>query len=223
MPTFLKSFFHYLHEHVVGTWRKVIVRWLLSVTSYHKSLTPWLGTIRTVPARKTLFKALAASKDRPFLPPVQYAYDPIIECPSYLQATAYGFPIDITRNDKRPTCLHSIRIDPLAAGLPYRSSLNYVRASRFWKANIEETIRILELLATDQSADDVEVDHGLTLAKIASKELHSDIENRIVLATTYMFSGADESRTRLIAVLMVLYFVFDGKQMESVLPFNDPM
>ena len=75
----------------------------------------------------------------------------------------------------------------------------------------------------DQSAGDVEVDHDVTLAKIARKELQSDIENRIVLATTYMFSSADESRTRLIAVLMVLYFVFDGKTMESALSSYDPL
>ena len=217
MTAFFKSFLHFLHEHVVGTTRQVIIQWLLTVTGYHKSLAPWLGTIRTVPARKTLLQALAAPKDRSLLPPVRYAYDPIAECPSYLHAPAHGFPINTTRNNKRVTCLNSIQIDPLAAGLPFRSSLNYVRASRYWKANVEETIRILELLAADHSASDVEVDHGLTLAKIARKELQSDIENRIVLATTYMFSGADESRTRLIAVLMVLYFVFDGKTMGSTL------
>lgn len=105
---------------------------------------------------------------------------------------------------------NAISLDPVAAGLPYRSSLDHVRASRYWNANVKETLDLLALLAADNSASDIEVRNGITLSRLARKALAPGREQQIMLATLYMFPAADEERIKHIAALMIIYFVFDG-------------
>ncbi len=104
----------------------------------------------------------------------------------------------------------AIHLDVSAAGLPYRSSLDHVVASRHWKANLKENVRLLVLLAADTAASDIEVKNGITLAKLARATLAPGHEHRIILATHYMFPYADEERIKQIAALMIIYFIFDG-------------
>lgn len=164
-----------------------------------------------VTKRPTLhLERLAAPRDLPHIAPVGYAYDPAPNIPHYLRPSPLTFP---QLADKPNDCIqnNTIRLLPQEAGLPYRSSFNLVRQSKFWKANLDETIKVLELIAQDNTTADVEVGNGITLARLAKKELRPGIEHRMVVATSHMFSSADERRIRMIATLMIMYFVFDGK------------
>ena len=50
----------------------------------------------------------------------------------------------------------------------------------------------LKMLAVDDSASDVEVDHSTTLTKLAKKALQPGREHQMVLTTQYMFPSADD-------------------------------
>lgn len=67
------------------------------------------------------------------------------------------------------------------------------------------------MIAEDDSTTDVEMSNGLTLAELARKQLLPGLEHRMVIATTFMFPSASERRVRIIATLMIMYFIFDGK------------
>ena len=153
---------------------------------------------------------LVASSQLAQQPRIDYAYDPLAALPiqsrQKLSRLANG---DTSPNGHFMS--NSMPLDPLSAGLPYRSSLDHVRASKFWEANLSETITLFELLAVDKSASDIEVDHGITVAKLAGKALRTDLEHQMVLATHYMFPGASEQRIRQIAALVLTYFIFDGE------------
>ncbi|KAJ6197248.1 isoprenoid synthase domain-containing protein [Bipolaris maydis] len=153
-------------------------------------------------------KLLVAPRDHVYAAAVGYAYDPVPNIPQYIRPKYASFPQHASMPNAHIQN-NTIRLRPQAAGLPYRSSFDYVRAAKHWKANLEETIKVLELLATDTSTVDVEVGNGITLAKLAKKELRPGLENRMVIATSHMFPSGDERRIRIIATLMIMYFVFD--------------
>ena len=75
-----------------------------------------------------------------------------------------------------------------------------------WTANLSETSNVLKMLAVDEPATDIEVDHGITLARLAKKALRPGHEHQMVLATQYIFPSADEQRIKQIPALMIIYF-----------------
>lgn len=154
---------------------------------------------------------LATPNELPLIYPIRYAYDPVPIIPPYLNSSP-SITLTANSNDVH-SCLrqNSCQLYPKAANLPYRSSLPLIRCNRHWQAVLNESKTVLQLLAHDQSASDVEVGHGITLARLAKKELKPDIEHRIVLATIYMFPAGDEKKIRAIAALMIIYFIFDGQ------------
>ena len=152
---------------------------------------------------------LAVPSDLSYLPTIKYAYNPLPALPRHIKPPSFPLTSGATAVDQYSS-RNSIRLDPFSAGLPYYSSIDYVRASKYWKTNLNETTKLLEILAADNSATDIEVDHGITLTKLARKALRPGREHQMVLATHYMFPSADEQRVRLIAALMIIYFVFDG-------------
>ena len=152
---------------------------------------------------------LATSSDTAYLPAIEYAYDPLPALSINIKQPLRTWPSGATTTNSSLS-LNSVQLDPLSAGLPYRCSIDHVRASKFWRSNLGETVNLLNMLAKDDSASDVEVDHGITVAKVAKKALQRGFEHQIVLETHYMFPGADESRIKLISALMIFYFVFDG-------------
>ena len=162
-------------------------------------------TAHSSPATKLNLNALASSSDLAVLPKIEYAYDPL---PTQPRSTPT--PLPNSTSIDRHTSRNSVLLDPLAAGLPYRSTLDCVRASKHWTANLSETVELLDLLAEDDSAADIEVRNGITLTKLAKRALKPGKEQQMTLATHYMFPGADEERIKQIAALTVLYFVFDG-------------
>ena len=153
---------------------------------------------------------LATPADAAHLPIIQYAYDPQPASPPLLDRQL--FQLSPGPSAQSPIfSLNSVKLNPLAAGLPYRCSIDHVYASKFWRTNLGETVDLLNLLAAEKAASDIEVYHGITITKLAKKALGSGLEHQMVLATHYMFPGADEKRTKQIAALMILYFVFDGR------------
>ena len=157
----------------------------------------------------TDLKKLAAPSDLSYLPTIKYAYNPLpplslpIKRPHFLLTSG---ATAVNQYSSR----NSIRLDPFSAGLPYYSSIDHVLASKYWKTILHETTKILEMLAVDDSASDIEVDHGITLTKLAKKALRPGCEHQIVLGTQYMFPSANEQKVRQIAALMIVYFIFDG-------------
>ena len=153
---------------------------------------------------------LVASQDARFTASVSYAYDPLPNIPQYIQPKVLPFPPHASELNATIQT-NTIRLQPQAAGLPYRSSFDYVRATKHWKANLNETMKVLKLLATDSSTLDVKVGKGITLARLAEKELRPGLENGMVVATTHMFPSGNDRRIRIIATLMIMCLVFDGK------------
>ena len=166
---------------------------------------------------------LAAPSDLSYLPAIKYAYNPLPVLPLHIKTPSSPLTSGATPVNQYSSC-NSIRLDPLSAGLPYYSSIDYVRASKYWKTNLSETTKLLGILAVDDSATDIEVDHGITLTKLAKLALRPGREHQMVLATQYMFPSADEQRIRLIAALMIIYFVFDGiDPIAQAKPLSEPL
>ena len=152
---------------------------------------------------------LAVPSDLSYLPAIKYAYNPLPALPPHIKPPSFPLTSGATAINQY-SLRNSVRLDPFSAGLPYYSSIDHVRASKYWRANLNESTKLLEILAGDNSATDIEVDHGITLTKLAKKALRPGREHQMVLATHYMFPSADERRIRLIAAMMIVYFVFDG-------------
>ena len=156
------------------------------------------------------FSRLVSSADGAQTKPIHYVYDPVPDIPLYLHPRVID-RVSYAERVNFPMNQNALQLNPIAAGLPYRSSFASVCSNKHFGAIIEETTQVLRLLANHGSALDVEVGHGITVARIAEKELRPGIEDRLLLATTHMFPCADEVKARQIACLMILYFVFDGK------------
>ena len=154
-----------------------------------------------------------------FLPKVEYAYNPLPGLPHTLEGSSHGTPCKEPPFRKH-TSTNSVNLDPHSIGLPYRSTLDHVRASRYWKANQGETVKFLRLLADDGCSSDIEVKRGITLSKLAKTALRPGCENQTVLATHYVFPDASEVRIRHIAALTVMYFVFDGTYSDLTLEYS---
>ncbi|KAG4429207.1 hypothetical protein IFR05_015310 [Cadophora sp. M221] len=177
--------------------------------SYRPTPPPFNLSPPTLSPKRDL-KKIVAPVDLPYYFSIGYAYDPVPEPPSYISNSPLVFPRCVSK-----PCSHisdnTIQVNPHAAGLPYRSGFNLIRGSRHWKANLDETVKVLEMIAEDNSTTDVEMSNGLTLAELAKKQLLPGLEHRMVIATTFMFPSASERRVRIIATLMIMYFIFDGK------------
>ena len=165
---------------------------------------------RSSPASIDL-RRLGTPSDLAFLPIIAYAYDPLPAQPGCLDQPSFQLPSGATATARNSfLSLNAVQLHPRSAGLPLRCSIDHVYASRFWKSNLAETVTLLNLLASDDSTSDIEVDRGLTVAKLARKALRPGLEHDIVLGTHYMFPLADEQRVKHISALMIYYFVFDG-------------
>ncbi|KID93366.1 BcSTC4, sesquiterpene cyclase, partial [Metarhizium majus ARSEF 297] len=150
-------------------------------------------------------------EDFRYLSPIRYAYDPVSVKMSYLEPAMLRLQ---SRASQPCPYLHknSVRLHPARAGLPYRSSLDWVRGCKHFAVAINESKDLLKKIMIDKSAADIPVGGAkVTLTKLAEHELRPGLENRMMLATSYMFPAANERRLRIIAVLMIMYFIFDGK------------
>lgn len=146
---------------------------------------------------------------------IRYSHDPVPTCPSFINQPVFSFPAH-RASLKKSTNGVGRRLLPLAAGLPFRCSLSAVHETRYWRQGLDASIKLLELVANDQNAADIEVDGGLTLAKLARHELRPGIEDRFNKATLYMYPFCiDQKRIELLASMMVMQFIFDDKAEET--------
>ncbi|KAF2655150.1 hypothetical protein K491DRAFT_571619, partial [Lophiostoma macrostomum CBS 122681] len=96
--------------------------------------------------------------------------------------------------------------------VPYCSSIPTAYESHFWRASIDASWKFIELLAKDESVADIPIRGDVTLRTIASHELRPGFEQRSARATAYMYPFCGEQRRlEIIAVLMTMLFLFDGK------------
>ena len=164
---------------------------------------------------KINLKKLADAENLPLISPVLYAHDPVPKYPNYLapvRANGIRVPNSPSKDGLRS---NGLRLYPLAAKLPYRCTLDAAHESRYWRQSLNASTKLLELLARDQSTGDIVVGNGITLAGLAQKELRPGLEYRFNKATTYMYPFASEERIKLLAAMMVMQFVFDGKTNRS--------
>ena len=143
---------------------------------------------------------------------VKFAHDPVPILPSYLDAKDAPFP-KAADNSTPQFQRFGLRIHPRKARLPYRSTLDAANESCFWEQGLEASRKLLQLLADDLSATDIMVGRGVTMAKLAQREMRSEFEHRFCKATSYMYPFADEERTQLLAASMVMMFLFDGRNL----------
>lgn len=159
---------------------------------------------------------LAASKDQASISEVRYAHDPVPKLPQYIRDLPSGFPRTIC---KQNTVLlqNAVKLFPREAHLPFRC-IDAVYENRYWRASLDASLKVLELIANDRSSSDIEVDNGVTLARLAQKELRPGTEDRFNRATTYMYPFGTKERTELLAAMMVMQFLFDGKFQDRSYP-----
>ena len=141
---------------------------------------------------------------------VEYAHDPVPNVPAYLSVSGSPFPRSAPEANHHHTN-GAIRLHPQAAGLPYRCSLEATYENKFWRAGIESSRLLLQLLAADRSATDIVVGNGTTMATLAQKTLRPGMEHRFCKAATYMYPFSDEERMKLLSASMVMMFLFDGR------------
>lgn len=155
---------------------------------------------------------LAAVQDSSDISQIKFAHDPVPNLPSYLDAKDVPFPKVVDKATRRFQ-RHGLRMQPREAKLPYRSTLDAANESRFWRQALEGSRMLLQLLADDHSTTDIMVGRGVTMAKLAQRELRPEFEHRFCKATSYMYPFADEERTKLLAASMVMMFLFDGRRL----------
>jgi len=166
-------------------------------------------------ARRIDLSKLAEGGDLAGISSVCYAHDPLPSCASSIQQPVLSLPAH-RASLKTSATSPGRRLWPLNAGLPFRCSLASAHETTFWRQGIDASIHLLQLTAEDVNAADVEVDNGVTLAKLARHELRPGIEHRFSKATLYMYPFAiDAQRVELLAGMMVLQFVFDDKAEET--------
>ena len=155
---------------------------------------------------------LAATPDLGNISRVEYAHDPVPKPPSFFVVEDVPFP----RRDCQISHLHqryAIRLRPRDTDLPYRSTLDATHESRFWKSGLKASKALLRLFADDRSITDIVVGKGVTMARLAQRELRPGFEHRFCKATSYMYPFCDEERTKLLASSMVMMFLFDGEKL----------
>ena len=141
---------------------------------------------------------------------VEYAHDPVPNIPTYLSVSGSLFPGSaLEANDHHPS--GAIRLHPQSAGLPYRCSLDATYENIFWRAGVESSRLLLQLLAADRSVTDIVVGNGTTMATLAQKTLRPGMEHRFCKAASYMYPFSSEERMKLLSASMVMMFLFDGR------------
>lgn len=171
-------------------------------------------TIATTKSTNDRFNlaALLSDQDRSCLFPIHFAYDYMPKGLKYLAAApppvvfhnTYQKAIDGARQN-------SIPLDPTSANLPWHSGLTSLRQNKHWKINLRCTAELLQLFAEDVNLNNARISTGQTFAHFAKRELETRSFDRYSRFATYMFPDADERRSALLAQIILLIVLFDGK------------
>ena len=181
----------------------------------------------------TILDNIAAPEDASWLCPLRFAYDwlhdatpgyptPLpLDCSLELSLSPLDSLVDGVKNTGAASTTQVITscdnangfdIYPLQAGLPWPTRLAKVRQSRHWRAGMRISNELLELFSTDTTITQAVRKNGVSLARIASKELLVEADDRFAKFATYLFPEANEQRMRLLAAAIVYVIIFDGKQ-----------
>ncbi|CRG87145.1 hypothetical protein PISL3812_04160 [Talaromyces islandicus] len=164
-------------------------------------------------------EGLSSTTDQEYQFPVNYSYDYLNGCTSYLMLPSLNLndhlqskrflrmgTLDnrdiINRSD------HAIDIHPIRAGLPWTSGIQTCRQNKYWRLTIDTTRFFLEHFVADESAQQI-FKSGLSISQIARKELLENLDEGWVKYPVYLFPESDRERTRLLAAINVFIFVFD--------------
>lgn len=105
---------------------------------------------------------------------------------------------------------NAIDLYPLASGLPWACGILTCRQSRHWKLSLDTASSWVKDFATAND-DQIPSRSGCSIASIAQKEVSLQFEEGWAKFPVYLFSEGDEQRTRLLAIVNVFIFLFDGK------------
>ena len=155
-------------------------------------------------------KNIIAEEDQASICSIRYLHDPLVLSSTHLSQKPLPFP----RPQTAMTNLQSaqfVTFNALGGALPYYSSIPAVYESKFWRDAMEASRTCLYLLSKDKSVADSPIRGGVTLSKLAKKELGSGFKHRAVRGAAYMYPFCiSPRRLEIIAVLNVILFVFDG-------------
>ena len=156
--------------------------------------------------------------------PVNYAYDylnggiaylrlPVLRLNDYLFSGQFlRMGRDRSDNPEKQFTergTNAIDILPNKAGLPWATGILSCRQNKYWQLTLDTTRVFLALFAADESAQRI-VKSGHSIAEISRKELCSNMEEGWAKFPSYLFTESDIQRTRLLAIVNVFIFVFDG-------------
>ncbi|KJY00868.1 hypothetical protein TI39_contig309g00009 [Zymoseptoria brevis] len=158
------------------------------------------------------------------LSPVHYAYDWLKDHPApYLTRPSLHWdqsedtqflPLTPPHSDDGKDTLtnpdeHAFDVHPQAAGLPWHTTIPKCRQNRHWRTGVEISSRTLELYAYDPQISGAVRSNGVSLAKVAARELEAKEEDRFTKFGIYLFPEADEKRMELLAATIVHIVIFD--------------
>lgn len=143
--------------------------------------------------------------------PVYYLHDPLRSCTlNDLSFTSRPFP-RIEQHQAEKTFWQAIPLYPSQPRIPFWSSIADVYESRYWRESLKASLWLVKLLAEDKRSEDFQARGGVTLHGLAVHELRPGFDDRFAKATGYMYPLCiDKRRLEIIAITMVMQFVFDG-------------
>ncbi|RCI10046.1 hypothetical protein L249_8506 [Ophiocordyceps polyrhachis-furcata BCC 54312] len=165
---------------------------------------------------------ITSPHDRQHQFPIRYAFDYLHGGIKYLQRPQLGLnshvrsgtyltlPKAEAATDKAANRgEHAIDLFPLAAGLPWPSGILTCRQSKHWRLSLEAMDVLLKEFAASDTRGVVSKS-GKSIPELAQKELASDFKEGWAKFPAYLFSEADEERTKLLGTVNVFIFLFDG-------------
>ena len=163
---------------------------------------------------------MLASSDTEFLCPIEYIYDYLPLQAKWLKSQPVSlkrvFAVSEECNlgfvDHQAEQQHSINLDVKAANMPLHSGLETFRQSRYWRANEQAATELLKLFAQDRRCSEVILCDKQSMASLFEEQLRTGTIHTYIRFSVYMFAKADEIRSELLALCMILIFAFDGKQ-----------
>jgi len=155
-------------------------------------------------------KGIISDEDQASICPIRYLHNPLVLCSTRLSQNSLPFPWSQTAMPNLQPA-QFVNINALGGALPYYSSIPAVYESKFWRDAMEASRTCLYLLSKDKSIADFPIRGGVTLSKLAKKELGPGFKHRAMRAAAYMYPFCiSPRRLEIIAVLNVILFIFDG-------------
>ena len=177
--------------------------------------TPRFSVVRLMD--KYLIDRLVEPADLDLLCPIRYVYNYLPKNIEWLKPQPVTLPSS-ERRDSDPCSFgaNGIQLRVSQTSLPIHTGLTRFGQTRHWKANIQAGRTLLELFAGDLRCRDIVLGNGQSMASQAAEQLKFPVPDTYGRFSIYMFPNADEKRTQLLAQMIILIFIFDGKS--SVYP-----